>query len=194
MPDVPLVVLGYHGTSKAVGKIILNPKTRASDMFLHSTNETDWLGYGIYFFQDAPYHANEWQMVRPPPAPPTRDPIVLCAELELHNCLDLLDTKEAPLIAERYVKFKATYREAKRKLPKNRGPRRRLDCVLLNYVVDSLEREGRQIDCVRAAFREGKPVVPGSQLFTHDHVQVVVRPYRTYIIRDVWEHPFPKGE
>jgi hypothetical protein len=41
-------VYGYHGTSQAQAASILTNGFQASD------NDYDWLGTGVYFFQDAP--------------------------------------------------------------------------------------------------------------------------------------------
>jgi hypothetical protein len=50
----PLQVYGYHGTSQTKALSILDRGFRASD------NDYDWLGTGIYFFQDAPLRAKQW--------------------------------------------------------------------------------------------------------------------------------------
>jgi hypothetical protein len=47
-------VLGYHGTSRENAIRILNNGFRVS------SNDYDWLGEGVYFFQDAPMRALQW--------------------------------------------------------------------------------------------------------------------------------------
>ncbi len=47
----PLPVRGYQGASLATAETILG------DRFLPSNNSYDWLGTGIYFWQDAPRRA-----------------------------------------------------------------------------------------------------------------------------------------
>ncbi len=49
-----LEIYGYHGTSQTKAASILINGFRASD------NDYDWLGTGIYFFQDAPLRAKQW--------------------------------------------------------------------------------------------------------------------------------------
>ena len=51
-------VTGFHGTSRAsAGSILANG-------FDLSRNEYDWLGEGVYFFQDAPQRALDWARER----------------------------------------------------------------------------------------------------------------------------------
>ena len=47
-------IYGYHGTSKTKAMNI------QSNGFVASDNDYDWLGTGIYFFQDAPIRAKQW--------------------------------------------------------------------------------------------------------------------------------------
>ena len=44
----PITVTGYHGTTRRFAEKILR------DDFVASVNEWDWLGHGVYFWQDAP--------------------------------------------------------------------------------------------------------------------------------------------
>jgi hypothetical protein len=52
-----LEICGYHGTSRAKARNILENGFFASD------NDYDWLGTGIYFFQDAAIRAKQWATV-----------------------------------------------------------------------------------------------------------------------------------
>lgn len=67
-------ILAYHGTSTRSAEIILEPGRSTEARFLISERDTDWLGDGVYFFQDAPYRAAEWPKVRLPPPTRTMDP------------------------------------------------------------------------------------------------------------------------
>ena len=53
--------LGYHGTSNIGARTMCYGKPH----FQFSTNTYDWLGSGVYFFQDAPHRA--WDWARNPP-------------------------------------------------------------------------------------------------------------------------------
>lgn len=49
-----LQALGYHGTTLEAAKKII------TDGFRPSSNPWEWLGHGIYFWQDAPNRARDW--------------------------------------------------------------------------------------------------------------------------------------
>lgn len=188
--DQVLTVFGYHGTSEESAKAILEPGKDNAERFLFSENDTDWLGKGVYFFQDAPFRAQEWPKVRIPPPKRTENPVVLRAEIDLNDCLDLIDIEAAKKIAPCYSQLKTYYRSMEKSLPMNQGGRHELDCALINYVVDQLEAEGETINVVRAAFVEGIPIIQGSQLYSRAHVQIVVRPYRMQAIKHVQLYNF----
>lgn len=122
------------------------------------------------------------------------NPVVLVARLHLTGCLDLLDIEAAKSIARWYPGLKADYRRAGLRLPRNKGGRRLLDRTLINYAVGKLEKAGKRVNTVRAAFKEGNPIVPGSQLYNRAHVQIVVRPFRMGVIKRVWLHVFSEVE
>ena len=50
-------VYGFHGCSRDVAEMLLSGK----DVSLNSSeNDYDWLGSGIYFWEEAPHRALEW--------------------------------------------------------------------------------------------------------------------------------------
>lgn len=57
------IVYGYHGCDESVAKRILEGR----DPLTPSYNAYDWLGSGIYFWEDAPERAMQWA-VRSSPA------------------------------------------------------------------------------------------------------------------------------
>jgi len=185
-------VRGYHGTDQEAMNAILAPGGNSAERFLQSENDSDWLGNGVYFFEDAPYRAQEWPMIRLPKSKRIQDPVVLCAELTLIDCLDLVDIRDAGHIAHAYPKMKAKYSVDGTPMPKNRGGFRQLDRYLINFAAGELENGvlAKRVACIRAAFEEGKPIVPGSNLYSHAHVQIVVCSYHTDVIGKVWQHTF----
>jgi hypothetical protein len=164
----PIRVYGYHGTSRAAALTILD------DGFRHSDNDYDWLGTGVYFFQDAPRRAMQWATEQHP-----NNPAVICSLIRLENCIDLLDINWFPIIKEAYSFFVEEYRRTNRPLPRQnpeRSKAHRLDCAYLNYVIkEILEPQGQRIDAIRAVFVEGERVFPNSAIFDRAHVQIAVR-------------------
>jgi hypothetical protein len=53
-PMASRILTGHHGTSRQVAETVLSKGFRASK------NPYDWLGDGVYFWQDAPLRAMEW--------------------------------------------------------------------------------------------------------------------------------------
>ena len=49
-------VLGYHGCDRKVGEAVLAGKKELKQ----SKNEHDWLGHGIYFWENNPQRALDW--------------------------------------------------------------------------------------------------------------------------------------
>jgi hypothetical protein len=191
--DQVLTAVGYHGTSAESARAILEPGEKTTERFLFSENDTDWLGKGVYFFQDAPFRAREWPTIRVPPPRRTENPVVLCAEINLIDCLDLIDIEAAEKIARWYPTMEMHYQKSEKLLPVNRGGKHDFDCALINYAVDRLEEKGKKISVVRAAFIEGKPIAPGSHLYSRAHIQIVVRPYRMEAVRNIQLFNFRQG-
>jgi hypothetical protein len=91
-------VYGYHGTSQTKAVNILKHG------FLPSDNGYDWLGTGIYFFQDAPIRAKQWAIEQH-----HNEPAVICSLIQLENCIDLFDVKWFPLLKNVYNLFEHQY-------------------------------------------------------------------------------------
>ena len=53
-----------------------------------------------------------------------------------------------------------------------------------------LNERGANIECVRAAFREGRQVYPNSAFFDRSHVQIAVRNVET-CIQELWRESEP---
>lgn len=166
--NAPLKIYGYHGTNMDIASAILDTG------FKISSNDYDWLGTGIYFFQDAPLRAFQWANFRYP-----NNPAVIRSLIRLENCMDLFDIEWIPIIREAYDIFVEEYRKSNQPLPKQnpaRSKAHRLDCAYFNYIINQiLAPQGEQINVVRALFIEGQRVYPNSAIFDLAHVQLAVR-------------------
>jgi hypothetical protein len=127
-------VSGDRGTSQSKAASILK------NGFLASDNDYDRLGTGIYFVRDAPMRAKQWETEQHPD-----EPAVICARIQLENCMDLFDIKWFPILKSIYNLFYERYRSANRTLPKQnplRSKAHRLDCAFFNFASQLLsERE-----------------------------------------------------
>ena len=157
-------VTGFHGTSRASAAKIVTGEFRPS------RNEYDWLGEGVYFFQDAPQRALDWARERF-----GREAAVVMAMIDLDGCMDLLDLGWEGPLSQAYYRLEAEARANRRPLPHQSVGAHRLDAVVINLTADRLAEVGRPLRSVRAVFVEGEPLFPGSALAGRAHVQVAVR-------------------
>jgi hypothetical protein len=170
-------VIGYHGCDKAVARIVL---LRGRNL-KPSDNDYDWLGRGIYFWEHGPQRAYEWARH----CKKVKKPGVIGAFINLGNCFDLLDTNHTQLLADLFPLYRQACEATGTLLPTNRSPKsgvgndlilRRLDCAVINWCLDFLEKEEKQhYHTVRGLFSEGLPVFEGSKILAKSHVQVAVR-------------------
>lgn len=152
---------------------------------LPSENDYDWLGSGIYFWEDNPGRALEWaQFVYKHPKHSRAKinvPFVIGAILDPGNCLDLLQSDSIRIVEESYERFTGVFRAADLPMPKNqrKGSEwaiRRLDCAVINHVHQSRAQISLPaFDTVRAAFEEGEALYPTAGFHRRTHIQLCVR-------------------
>lgn len=147
--------------------------------FRYSRNEYDWLGDGVYFFQDAPLRAREWATRRY-----GDDAAVIGSVIRLEGCIDLLDIGWVEVLTEAFEEYQVQQLQLRQPLPRQSTGARRLDRAVVNYVVDVLAEAGEIVRTVRSTFSEGRPIFPDSALLDRSHVQVVVRDMA--VVEDVW--------
>ena len=167
-------VTGFHGTTMESADVILRSGFRLSQ------KPYDWLGDGVYFFQDASERAWQWALENH-----GHEAAVIGAELSLVDCLDMLDTTWTKIVTEAYDQFLGCFKQLGMNLPRQTSGAHRLDREVINYVVGVLAEQGIIIRCVRASFAEGRPVYPDSAFYDRGHVQIAVRDVETCINR-VW--------
>ena len=89
-----MTVIGYHGTDRATAERLV-----AGESFENSRNQYDWLGDGVYFWENAPQRAWKWadeaQLRRRKSG---GRPAVVGALLNLDHCFDLLEPAYADLL------------------------------------------------------------------------------------------------
>ena len=85
------LVLGFHGCDEAIAQRVIS-----NDAYLReSQNIHDWLGHGVYFWENSPERALEFAtFLRDNPSRslnPIKRPAVIGAVIDLGFCFDLLD-------------------------------------------------------------------------------------------------------
>jgi hypothetical protein len=162
-------VLGYHGCAPAFAEKLLNGQIPIHD-WKPSTNDYDWLGHGIYFWEYAPERALTWTR-----RPSATQGGVIGAIIQLGNCLDLTDLEGTRLVGESFERVRLDYEQEGIDLPVNRKGRNLLDCLVINELNESATRLGIPFQTARCPFLEGRKVYPGSMIRSQSHVQLVVR-------------------
>ena len=86
----PIFIYGFHGLDRDIAIQILNQEID----FKPSTNDYDWLGDGIYFWENNIERANQYAIKSSLRQGSTiKTPFALGTILDLGNCFDLLDQK-----------------------------------------------------------------------------------------------------
>lgn len=168
-------IVGYHGCEQRFADDLLLGKRPISE-WQPSTNDWDWLGNGIYFWEHSPERALRW--AREKHKNRRQRPAVLGAVLQLGRCFDLLDESTTVLLGETYERLVRTFADRGLDLPKNRGREGKLhdlDCLIINKCLEMMKDRGNEFDTVRAAFLEGAPVYPGAGFSRESHIQISVR-------------------
>jgi hypothetical protein len=192
-------VFGYHGTTQEVAKIILEDVRQ----FKHSTSPGDWLGSGIYFFENSYLKGLEWarRTVSKRNMSGHRDvTAVIACEIDLSRCLDLCD----PTFAEELRSWvdeniaidglemqhaPRLFSIGKREFSISDRPynhARNRDRYQHPYKVNVLDKEvinafleamptAKRFSTVRAPFNSGRQLFPNSYLFHNSQVQIAVR-------------------
>lgn len=131
------IVYGFHGCDRSIAEKIINQQITLKN----SENEYDWLGNGMYFWENSPSraleHANNLKKNPGRAKNPIQDPCVIGAIIHLGNCLDLLDYENLQILKAGFELLKATTE----KLPKNIAIGqlnelmvRNLDCAVIQTI------------------------------------------------------------
>jgi hypothetical protein len=192
MYDVrPNTIIGFHGCDLSVrNKLVNNP-----DEIIISRERYDWLGHGMYFWENNYDRALEWAEERVKTGK-YKQAAVLGAVLQIGRCCDFLDSKYTSLVARYYEATRQEYEKMGRTLPKNADIRedehhdkllRLLDCTIIENM-HKLIKESHDndmaaaghsfapiFDSTRGAFYEGGPAFEGAGISKKSHIQVCIR-------------------
>jgi hypothetical protein len=171
------LILGFHGCDKKTQLSVLNS---SSAHLKRSTNDYDWLGNGIYFWENSPERALQFAIEKKKRGEDEiKNPAVLGAIIDLGECLDLLDFENTDLVKVAYHDLKKIYDSAGLQLPENipfnqAGKYnlllRPLDCLVIEHLIKS-----NDFHSVRGLFPEGTELYEGSGFRFKDHIQICIR-------------------
>lgn len=177
----PGLIIGFHGCRKKLQEEVAGGKKSLRP----SNNNWDWLGDGIYFWQNNYDRAHDYA-TNPPPGVKIDEPAVLGAVFSLGNCLDLTDKKYIDIAKYAFETLKQSTEIEGTKLPTNHNPPdsknsrdkilRKLDCAVIKRIHFEMEKLGEPpFDSVRGVFLEGDELYAGAGFWEKTHIQVCIR-------------------
>lgn len=96
------LVLGYHGCDASTVDKLVNGLEKQ----IPSEKPHDWLGSGLYFWEDSYSRAWKWaQAEAKNPESNIQEPAVLGAVIDLGNCLNLIDAESLELVRSAHRAF-----------------------------------------------------------------------------------------
>lgn len=177
-------ILAFHGCDQSIcEKIVSDPEYSLKE----SRNNYDWLGHGMYFWENNPLRALEYAtFLRDNPGRsknPIKNPAVLGAVLNLGYCLDLVDSQSLQILKVGYeilkeIKDKSKFAALQNKPGKDSKELllRYLDCAVIETVCEYQERKDkRKFDSVRGVFLEGNEIYPNAGFQEKNHIQIAIR-------------------
>ena len=168
---LPNLVFGFHGCKQETFENVLYKHQPLEQ----SMNRYDWLGHGIYFWENSYQRALEW-------ASRYEHPAVIGAIIDLGHCLNLTDYYSTQVLQAGYQQLIKKSKLTDMEIPKNKNTKnsndwllRDLDCAVIEHV-HALTEENNfpPYDSVRGIFTEGKPAFPGSGFKEKTHVQLCI--------------------
>jgi hypothetical protein len=172
----PFQITGFHSCDKELGMRLLN----GSDELRPSDNPWDWLGSGIYFWEQNPQraltYAVEGAQQQQKFSGKIKTPFVIGAIVELGNCLNLIEPNSINIVKEAHGKLLGTMENSGEKMPANNGANRQLDCAVIKYVHETNKKLGATAyDTIRSPFQEGGPIYEGANFTDRLHIEICVR-------------------
>ncbi len=169
-------VIGYHGCDTTLAEQVVCKKQKLNV----SSNDYDWLGSGIYFWEGSQKRAVEWAVQAAADGnPKIKKPGVLGAVIDVGECLNLVEVEYLELVAKAYATMEELHKIAGTQLPQNVGKdlgARNLDRAVFEFLHSSRKEDNlHAFDTVRAFFIEGDALYPGSGIRGMDHIQICVR-------------------
>lgn len=178
------LVLAFHGCDEEIfDKVIYK-----HEELLPSNNSYDWLGNGIYFWENSLARAQQWAVSTcerynsSHPDEEPKKPAVIGAVLSLGHCLNLTDYGSTDILKKGYEILSYELSSIGQKMPVNRNIQenndlllRELDCAVIERIHQfNMDLGKRRYDSVRGVFIEGKPVYNHSGIMDKTHVQICI--------------------
>ena len=179
------LVLGFRGCDRTVMDKVVSSK---GGVLIPSSNDYDWLGHGVYFWENNCKRALDFAEFLKNHKPHNskqiiEEPDVIGAVIDLGFCLDLLDSDYLNLLKEGYNLLKDTREKFGLEIPRNvplvqDGDliKRHLDCAVIETIHHFNEDTGKPaFDSVRGVFFEGKDLYENAGFKSNNHIQIAIK-------------------
>lgn len=175
----PNLILGFHGCDES----LIAPLVLGQTELKPSQNKYDWLGPGIYFWENNHSRALEYARSLQQREPDkVKQPAVVGAIINLGNCLDLTDSEYLDEVKDAYKFTVDLYKEMGFPLPENKNVGqstdellRYLDCAVIRTLHQMNERvNAPTYDSIKGSFIEGSPLYPGAGFKDKNHIQLCI--------------------
>ncbi|WP_294825267.1 hypothetical protein, partial [uncultured Flavobacterium sp.] len=185
------LILGFHGCDESVRDTLLAKPNK----ILQSEKPYDWLGHGIYFWENNYDRALQWARDKAKRGQIAKASVI-GAVLSLDYCLDFTDSRFINMISSYYTLMEHNYNLGGKLIPKNRDMKqdeykdklmRELDCTVIEFmhqqIINQIKTdkktkgfsEYKVFDSARGVFTEGGPAFPGAGIQNKSHIQICIR-------------------
>lgn len=174
------LIIGFHGCDRSLAEKVICGKERLK----MSHNDYDWLGNGIYFWENNYDRAFQWASDNAKRAnSKISEPAVIGAVIDLGFCLDLTDSKYLNELKQGYETLVLSLKKIGLEIPRNLDLPdnndkllRKLDCAVIE-TLHSLGHEAgvKAYDSVKGVFVEGDELYPGAGFHEKNHIQICLR-------------------
>lgn len=178
---LPNLVIGFHGCDLSVARRAIEQGKPME----FSKNDYDWLGHGLYFWENNRDRALRWahEGGKRTGKKKIETPAVLGAVIDLGNCLNLTDSGCIELLQRQYEIYQSQSKHFNTPLPQNKDVKgsedlllRYLDCAVIENLHKAMETDQtKRFDSVRGVFVEGNPIYPNAGFREKTHIQICVR-------------------
>ncbi len=179
------LILGFHGCDESVRDKVISEK---GILLNPSENDYDWLGNGVYFWENNCKRAMDFAIFLKENPPHNKKqkiskPSVIGAIIDLGYCLDLLDSEYLNILKEGYNMLKKTKEDFGLNIPVNIPLienedllKRYLDCAVIETVHQFYKDKNKHpFDSVRGVFFEGKELYENAGFKEKNHIQIALR-------------------
>lgn len=171
---LPDLVLGFHGCSKETMETLVCK----NGSMKNSRNKYDWLGNGMYFWENSYQRAYDWARNKYDES----DASVVGAVICLGRCLNLTDYHSSDILRRGYEMLEARCNAVGKDMPSNGKKNkngdvllRDLDCAVIQQIHDYHRQQNLPAyDSVRGIFVEGGVAYPGAEFQEKTHIQLCV--------------------